>query len=117
MLLLTPAISVMSEVEGLRVATSAFQDYIVPITAVIPVLLFLLQNRGTTGASKVFRPIMRGWFLTISVLGAAKLMNHPETLAALLPVCGVRFFLRNGYAGFVVAGGAFLTGTGLRVEL
>ena len=109
---ITPAISVLSAVEGLEVATPLFAPYILPITIAILVLLFLQQWHGTAGIGRVFGPVTLLWFATIAGLGILHLVSQPEVLAAVSPHHAVRFFLENGWRGFVVLGSVFLVVTG-----
>src|SRR5687768_6069295 len=94
--MITPAISVLSAVEGLQVATPVFTPYVVPITIVILIGLFAVQSRGTARIGSIFGPVMLLWFATLGVLGAAQLVRNPGVLAALNPAYGVRFFVENG---------------------
>lgn len=110
--MITPAISVLSAVEGLGVATPVFEPYVIPITIGILVGLFLFQRSGTEGVGKVFGPVTLIWFLTLGVLGATKLAGSPEVLAALNPLHAADFFARNGVQGFWVLGSVFLVVTG-----
>jgi KUP system potassium uptake protein len=110
--MITPAISVLSAVEGLEVATPVFKPYIVPITIAILIGLFAVQSRGTAKIGAIFGPVMLVWFLVLAALGARHLFAHPGVLAAVNPVHGVRFFARNGVAGFLVLGSVFLAVTG-----
>src|SRR5947207_4660050 len=98
--MITPAISVLSAVEGLNVATPFFTPYVIPITIIILVLLFMLQRRGTTGVGQVFGPIMLLWFATIAVLGIRGILMDPSVLAAINPIHAVRFFFANRLHGF-----------------
>jgi KUP system potassium uptake protein len=110
--MITPAISVLSAIEGLEVATPFFEHYIIPITVTILVALFAIQFRGTGGIGKVFGPITLIWFLTLAVLGFAQVVRHPQVLASVNPLYGIDFFQRNGLAGFLVLGSVFLVVTG-----
>ena len=110
--MITPAISVLSAVEGLHVATPLFDPYVVPIAVAILIGLFLFQSRGTTGVGKVFGPVTILWFLAISALGIHQILRAPGVLAAINPWHGVDFFLNNGGRGFVVLGAVFLVVTG-----
>lgn len=110
--MITPAISVLSAVEGLKVVTPLFQPYIIPITITILVALFAVQSRGTAGIGRVFGPITLVWFLTLALLGLVQLVRHPDVLWAINPVHGARFFARNGWHGFLVLGSVFLVVTG-----
>ncbi|NTX41546.1 potassium transporter Kup [Myxococcus sp. CA033] len=110
--LITPAITVLSAVEGLSVATPVFEPFIVPITLAILVVLFLVQRHGTAGIGAVFGPVMCVWFFTLAVLGVKELVHNPAVLGALSPTHGVMFFVHNGWHGFLVLGGVFLVMTG-----
>ena len=83
--IITPAISVLSAVEGLKVATPAFEPYVVPIAIAILVGLFLVQRRGTGGVGQLFGPIMCIWFATLAVLGLGQILENPSVLRALNP--------------------------------
>jgi KUP system potassium uptake protein len=110
--MITPAISVLSAIEGLEVATPRFAPYVVPITCGLLVLLFLFQRRGTAGVGVVFGPVIIVWFLTLAVLGVRSIVHEPGVLAAFNPLYAVEFFARNGAAGFLVLGAVFLVATG-----
>ncbi len=110
--MITPAISVLSAVEGLEVATPLFRPYILPITISILVGIFAVQSRGTAGIGKVFGPVTLLWFLTLGALGLAEILRHPGVLRAVSPLYGAEFFARNGSAGFFVLGSVFLVVTG-----
>jgi KUP system potassium uptake protein len=110
--MITPAISVLSAVEGLHVATPVFDPAVLPIAIGILVGLFLFQSRGTTGVGKVFGPVTILWFVAISALGIHQILRAPAVLAAVNPMHGIDFFLRNGGRGFVVLGAVFLAVTG-----
>ena len=110
--MITPAISVLSAVEGLEVVTPVFEPYIIPITVVILVLLFAVQHRGTAGIGAVFGPVTLVWFTTLGVLGITQIVQRPEVLLAINPLHGASFFARNGVAGFLVLGSVFLVVTG-----
>jgi len=109
---ITPAISVLSAVEGLEVATPFFEPYIIPITIVILVLLFAAQRQGTARVGRVFGPVTLLWFATLAVLGIRQILQEPGVLAAASPVHGFSFFVENGWRGFVVLGSVFLVVTG-----
>jgi len=109
---LTPAISVMSAVEGLEIATPGLAHWVVPLTLVILVGLFLLQSRGTASIGALFGPVMVVWFLTIGVLGLSEITRAPEVLSAISPYHALRFFTENLGRGFVVLGAVFLVVTG-----
>ena len=110
--MITPAISVLSAIEGLKVATPIFEPYIIPITIGILLTLFLFQSRGTAGLGKVFGPITTVWFITLGVLGVHQIIQAPEVFSALNPLHGIDFFMRNGISGFLVLGSVFLVVTG-----
>ncbi|HEX5753158.1 MAG TPA: potassium transporter Kup [Archangium sp.] len=110
--LITPAISVLSAVEGLSVATPFFEPYIQPLTIAILVGLFLIQRHGTAGIGAIFGPFMLVWFLTLAVLGVKEMVTYPAVVWAFSPVQAVRFFLHNHGHGFLVLGGVFLVVTG-----
>jgi KUP system potassium uptake protein len=109
---ITPAISVLSALEGLNIATPALKAYILPAAVAILIALFAIQPLGTSRIGKAFGPIMGLWFLSIAVLGLWGIMRHPAVLAALNPLYGLRYLSSNGYASFVVLGGVFLCVTG-----
>jgi KUP system potassium uptake protein len=109
---LTPAISVMSAVEGLQIATPTLAEWVLPLTILILVGLFLLQSHGTARIGSVFGPVMITWFATIAVLGAAQIIREPGVLAAMSPYHAVRFFVEDMGRGFLVLGAVFLVVTG-----
>jgi KUP system potassium uptake protein len=109
---ITPAISVLSAIEGLEVATSSLKPTIVPLTIAILLALFLVQKRGTAGIGRVFGPVMIVWFSTIGLLGLAKIVKHPGILAAINPVHAILFFAHHGGHGFLVLGAVVLSITG-----
>ncbi len=113
---ITPAISVLSAVEGLRVATDAFEPFILPVSVVLLVALFVVQRRGTAGIGAVFGPAMLVWFATIGGLGlAAILTQHPQhvsVLASVNPIYALRFFAAHGTTGFLALGAVVLCVTG-----
>lgn len=110
--MITPAISVLSAVEGLRIATDLFEPFVVPITCVILVGLFLVQRRGTAGIGSVFGPIMIVWFVTIAILGVVEIARNPPVLAAVNPLHGIRFLAEHGVSAFLTLGAVFLAVTG-----
>src|SRR5512132_3880442 len=109
---ITPAISVLSAMEGLEVATKAFTPLIVPFTVVILLGLFLIQRRGTAGLGRVFGPITVLWFVMIAAFGLAQVVRAPGILMAIDPRHAVRFFMHNGTHGFLVLGAVVLSITG-----
>ncbi len=110
--MITPAISVLSAIEGLEVATPLFRPYVIPITIVILITLFAVQRRGTAGIGMLFGPVTLVWFLTLALLGVFGIASHPSVMAAVNPLQGAAFFARNGLAGFLVLGSVFLVVTG-----
>jgi KUP system potassium uptake protein len=109
---ITPAISVLSAVEGLGVATHALDVAIIPITLGILTALFWVQKRGTAGIGKVFGPVTILWFVTIAALGVRPILENPQIFGALDPRLGVTFLLHNGTTGFLLLGSVFLVVTG-----
>ena len=109
---ITPAISVLSAVEGLKVIDPSLEREIVPITIAILVLLFMAQSRGTGKVGTVFGPVMLVWFAVIGVLGIKEIVTQPHVLYALNPFQGLSFFLHNGFHGFLALGGVVLAVTG-----
>ena len=110
--MITPAISVLSAVEGLSVATHVFEPFIVPITVVILIALFLVQSRGTTGIGAVFGPIMIAWFANLAVLGVGPILRNPHVLSAVNPWHAYEFFVLHRIGAFVTLGSVFLAITG-----
>jgi KUP system potassium uptake protein len=110
--IITPAISVLSAVEGLGVATPAFEPAILPIASVILVLLFTAQSRGTGSIGALFGPIMLLWFATLAGLGLYNIAQHPNIALAINPAHAISFFVNNGKIGFLVLGSVFLVVTG-----
>ena len=109
---ITPAISVLSAIEGLAVARPALATLVIPITCAILLALFLIQPRGTGTIGKLFGPVMLAWFGTIGALGAWQVVQHPDILRALSPLWGVRYFLDHGYIGALILGSVVLAVTG-----
>jgi KUP system potassium uptake protein len=109
---ITPAISVLSALEGLNIAVPALQPYVLPAAVVVLLALFAIQPLGTAKIGKAFGPIMALWFLSIAALGIWGVAQHPIVLAALNPVYAVRYLLLHGFTGFLVLGGVFLCVTG-----
>jgi KUP system potassium uptake protein len=110
--MITPAISVLSAVEGLEVVTPLFSGYVVPITVVILIVVFTIQKFGTHRVGGLFGPIVIVWFVTIAALGVTWIAREPAVLAAFNPRHAVSFFGANGFAGFAVLGAVFLVVTG-----
>ena len=109
---ITPAISVLSAIEGLEVATKAAAPFVLPLTCVIIVLLFSLQHRGTTQIGKLFGPIMGLWFVSIGVFGIIQIFHQPMVMRAINPVYALEFFVNNGTHGIIVLGSVVLCITG-----
>src|SRR5450631_321951 len=109
---LTPAISVLSAVEGLEVGTSAFKPYVVPISTGILIGLFLIQKHGTSVIGMLFGPVCALWFLALAAAGVWNIQKNPEILGALSPLHALRFVTAHGYASFVVLGSVLLAITG-----
>jgi KUP system potassium uptake protein len=109
---ITPAISVLSAIEGLEVATPAFTPYVVPLTVVILIALFAIQPLGSGRVGVAFGPILATWFVVIFLLGLTSLAQTPSILAALNPINGITFFVRNGGHGFLALGAVVLCLTG-----
>jgi len=110
--IITPAISVLSAVEGLNVATDVFKPYTMPMTVLILVVLFSVQSRGTAKVGKAFGPIMLIWFTTMAMLGIVGIVRHPQVLGALNPIHGLRLLGTYGLLGLSILGGVFLALTG-----
>ena len=109
---ITPALSVLSAVEGLKVATPAFEPYVVPLTIVILVALFAVQSRGTAQVAALFGPITLIWFVAIAIPGVQQIASNPGILAALNPWHAVTFVSGHGMIGLVALGAVFLAVTG-----
>jgi KUP system potassium uptake protein len=110
--MITPAISVLSAVEGLGVATHVFEPFVVPITVVILIGLFLVQRRGTGGIGAVFGPIMIVWFFTLVALGLPHIVENPVVLTSVNPLLGITFLRHEGIASLGTLGAVFLSVTG-----
>ncbi len=110
--LITPAISVLSAVEGFEVATPAFERWVIPISVVILVGLFAVQKRGTAGISKVFSPIMVVWFTVLGVMGINQIRQVPEVLQAVSPTYAFDMFVEHPWKAFISLGSIFLVVTG-----
>ncbi|MBN2428372.1 MAG: potassium transporter Kup [Deltaproteobacteria bacterium] len=110
--MITPAISVLSAIEGLEVVAPAISSFIIPITVAILVGLFLFQYRGTGKVGAVFGPLTLIWFIVLSALGIRQIIAHPAILAAVSPHYAVSFFFNNGWIAFLVLGSVFLVVTG-----
>lgn len=110
--LITPAISVLSAVEGFEVATTAFEAWVIPVSIAILVVLFAVQRRGTERISRVFGPVMTGWFVVLAVLGLRQIIEHPGVLRAVAPSYGVQLFVDEPVKAFFALGSIFLVVTG-----
>jgi KUP system potassium uptake protein len=110
--IITPAISVLSALEGVELAAPGFKSYVVPLTCVVLLGLFAIQSKGTGGIGKVFGPIMITWFVTIGALGAWHISQNTEVLAALSPAYGANYFVRHGLRGLPILGIVVLAVTG-----
>jgi KUP system potassium uptake protein len=109
---ITPAISVLSAIEGLEVATPAFKPYVVPLTVAVLVILYMVQHKGTAGIGKWFGPIMVIWFIMIAVMGVVNIAQRPDVLVALSPLHALRFVAENRWLAFVALGAVVLAFTG-----
>jgi len=110
--MITPAISVLSAVEGLKLAAPALEHYVVPLTVFILVMLFAVQSRGTARVATAFGPIMAVWFTTLGVLGLIHIADDPSVLWAINPVYAIQFLVSHGTIGLVTLGAVFLAVTG-----
>src|SRR5689334_18247479 len=109
---ITPAISVLSAVEGLKLANPAFADYVAPLTVFILIALFAGQSRGTAKVAALFGPVMVVWFVSLAIAGALHIFDDPHVLFAINPLYGVMFLLHHGEIGMVTLGAVFLAVTG-----
>jgi KUP system potassium uptake protein len=110
--MITPAISVLSAVEGLKLATPALEHYVVPLTVFILVMLFSVQSSGTARVASAFGPVMVVWFSSLAVMGLLNISDDPSVLAAINPWYGIQFLLSHGEIGMVTLGAVFLAVTG-----
>ncbi len=109
---ITPALSVLSAIEGMKLATSAFDPYVVPLTVTILVVLFAVQSRGTARVAAFFGPVMCVWFVVIALTAIPPIARHPEVLFAFNPYYAISFLLQHGVIGLVTLGAVFLAVTG-----
>ena len=109
---ITPAISVLSAVEGLNLANPAFSDYVAPLAVIILIALFAAQSHGTAKVAALFGPVMVVWFAAIAIAGAMHIRDDPHVLAAINPLYGIAFLLNHGHIGLVTLGAVFLVVTG-----
>ncbi|MGL4858223.1 MAG: potassium transporter Kup [Enterobacteriaceae bacterium] len=109
---ITPAISVLSALEGLNIIVPQAGHFVLPTTVLILLCLFFFQSKGTARIGKTFGPIMAIWFIAIALLGVRGIIQHPSVLVALNPLYGLNFLISDGFASFLVLGGVFLCVTG-----
>jgi KUP system potassium uptake protein len=109
---ITPAISVLSALEGLSIVTPSMSQYVLPLTVLILLALFAIQPLGTARIGHLFGPVMATWFLVIGALGLWGIAQHPSVLFALSPTYAIGYLLHGGFTGFLVLGGVFLCVTG-----
>ncbi len=110
--MITPAISVLSAVEGVQIIAPAFKDLVIPVTIAVLIALFFFQHHGTARVGALFGPIICVWFVVIGLLGLAEIIRFPQILQAILPWYGISFLLNNHLQGFMVLGAVFLSVTG-----
>ncbi len=110
--IITPAISVLSAMEGISVAAPAFEHLVLPLAFVVIIGLFWAQKRGTEGVGRIFGPVTLLWFIIIAALGSMEIAKEPRTLLALNPWYAVQFFVNNGTGGFIILGAVVLAVTG-----
>ena len=110
--MITPAISVLSAIEGLRIATPAVSPFIIPLTVIVLVMLFLFQRRGTGKVGAIFGPVTLIWFMVMALLGIQQIIRYPAILAAVSPHYAFRFLVHNGWPAFLVLSAVFLVVTG-----
>jgi KUP system potassium uptake protein len=109
---ITPAISVLSALEGLKAPAPVLAPFVLPLAVLVLVALFALQRKGTAVIGRLFGPVMFVWFVTIGSLGAVSVVEHPSILLALDPRYGLHYLFTHGFAGFTVLGAVFLSATG-----
>jgi KUP system potassium uptake protein len=109
---ITPAISVLSAVEGLKIATPALEPYVIPITLIVLAGLFFFQRKGTASVGALFGPVMVVWFATLALLGILNILDEPAVLQAVNPIYGVQFFVEHKWYGFLALGAVVLAVTG-----
>src|SRR4051794_29243592 len=110
--IITPALSVLSAIEGIKLVTVTFEHYVVPLTVLILVALFAVQSRGTARVAAFFGPIMCIWFAVLAIAALPQIVRHPEVLLALNPLYAISFMIHHGVIGFVALGAVFLAVTG-----
>jgi len=109
---ITPAISVLSAIEGLEVATPALKPYVIPLTLAVLVALYMAQSRGTAGIGKYFGPVVLVWFITLAVMGIVNIIGNPSILSAFNPLHAFSFLAHNGWYAFLALGAVVLAFTG-----
>jgi KUP system potassium uptake protein len=109
---ITPAVSVLSAIEGIKLVTVSLDPYVVPLTVVILLVLFAVQSRGTARVAAFFGPIMCVWFAVIAIAALPQIAGHPEVLLALNPLYAISFMIHHGIIGFITLGAIFLAVTG-----
>src|SRR5215468_7840205 len=109
---ITPALSVLSAIEGIKLVTASLDPYVVPITVLILLALFAVQSRGTARVAALFGPIMLVWFVVIGLAAIPAILKQPQVLYAISPFYAVSFMLHHGITGFVTLGAVFLAVTG-----
>lgn len=110
--MITPAISVLSALEGLQIATPFFKPFIIPFTIIILFVLFFFQRKGTGKVGTIFGPVIFTWFISLAILGLNAIVKHPAVLHALNPYYAFHFFLLHGFGGITILGAVFLVVTG-----
>jgi KUP system potassium uptake protein len=110
--MITPAISVLSAMEGLEVATPVFTPYVVPVTVIVLIVLFMMQKHGTARVGALFGPVMLLWFAAIAILGVMNIVKAPRVLQAVNPEHAISFLINHRIGGFLVLGAVFLAVTG-----
>ena len=110
--MITPAISVLSAVEGVQIIAPAFKDLVIPVTIIVLIALFFFQHHGTAKVGALFGPIIFVWFVVIGLLGLNEIIRSPQILKAIMPWYGISFLLSNHLQGFLVLGAVFLSVTG-----
>jgi KUP system potassium uptake protein len=110
--IITPAISVLSAAEGLKVATPALEPFVIPFAIALLILLFAMQSHGTARVGRLFGPVILVWFVTLALLGINQIVQHPEILRAVNPVHGATLLVQNPWLGFVLLGAVVLAVTG-----
>jgi len=110
--MITPAVTVLSAIEGLKIATPRFEPFVIPLTVLTLVGLFAGQSRGTGKVGAIFGPVMILWFLSLALLGIGGISKAPEVLWSLNPLLGIKFLAASGWKGFLVLGAVFLAVTG-----